>query len=509
MRSHRLSALLRAGHVLALGALLSTASCAQVLGLDEFEDCDEDSCSGVVWAKGFGNVDFVYPESAGVDSRGNVIVSGTFRDTVDFGGSPLISSYMAFFLAKLRPDGSHAFSRKILVDDEDGALSPRLTVLPDDSVVLTGFYEQSVDLGDGDLVKTPTPGGDGCFVARFSPDGELLWKRNLFTGTAHAFVLDLTSTPDGDVVLVGSFEREMNLGTSTLTTASTDAFITRLNGETGAERWSLQLGDAKDTTATTTIEATAVAADPDGNIIVGGRFTGFSQSGFEEGYIPSPSGAGAFVLKLVPTGVRQWTSVLQGEGEAWVSDIDVDARGHVLAGGALTGTIGITTDGVSGVQQTSGAADSDILLVKLSSAGSHVWSLKFGDESPQFDVDVDLSSRSPLGVHVAVDSAGDIALGAGVAGAVDFGGGLLDGRGDRDWTVAKISAGGEHLWSRRFGDPAALQGVIGIGADPRTDALMLAGINDGVLDFGDGMKVGDGGKISAAVAKIDLARVGR
>ncbi|WP_437936084.1 hypothetical protein [Sorangium sp. So ce341] len=221
------------------------------------------------------------------------------------------------------------------------------------------------------------------------------------------------------------------------------------------------------------------------------------------------------MLKLLPTGKKDSTVLLQGEGDAWVTDIDVDARGDIVAAGALAGGIAVETRGGRGAQWTSGPADSDILLVKLSSAGNHLWSLRFGDDSPQIVMDSDLSIgsdveyMSPLGVHVAVDTAGDIVLGAGVAGAVDFGGGPLGGRQDRDWTVAKLSAGGAHLWSKRFGDPAARQAVVGIDTDPGTKALVAVGLNDGTMDFGDEVKVAAQGELSAVVTKIDLGRVGK
>ncbi|WP_437956354.1 hypothetical protein WME76_33655 [Sorangium sp. So ce119] len=493
----------------ALGVLLGTASCAQVLGLDEFEDCAADSCSGALWAKSFGSHEFVFPESARFDSKGNILLSGFFRGTTDFGGSPLISSHNAFFLAKLKPDGSHAVSRPLLVEGLDGAMGSRLSVLPDDSVVLSGCYEESIDFGSGDPITVPGPDEDADFVARFSSDSELIWARNLFTGTGRLRVLDSAATLDGDVVLVGSFDREVSLGTSTLTTASEDAFIARLDGETGQELWSLQLGDPEDTSAETTIEATAVAVGPDGNIIVGGRFTGFTEFGFDDRSGPSPSGAGAFLLNLVGTGRRDWTALIQGEGDARVSDIDIDARGNVIAAGAFAGAISILTRGVLGAHQTSGPADSDVLLVKLSSAGNHLWSLSFGDDSAQLDGWSSGSNRIVPGPSIAVDVAGDIVLGTGVAGDVDLGGGLLGGRQDHDWALAKLSAGGEHLWSDRFGDPAAAQGVIAIDTDPSTNAIAVTGANDGVLDFGNGMTVGEAGKLSAVVVKIDPERVGR
>ncbi|KYG10163.1 hypothetical protein BE21_13700 [Sorangium cellulosum] len=380
-------------------------------------------------------------------------------------------------------------------------------MLPDDSLVLSGSYAEAIDFGSGVTLTAPTADEDGCFVVRFLSSSELIWSHNLFTGTGRLTVMDSSATHDGDVVLVGFFDGEVRLGSSTLTTASRDAFIVKLDGETGDVRWNLHLGGPEATM--TTIEAMAVAVDRDGNIVVGGRFTGFTEVGFDESSASSPSGAGSFLLKLSPTGKRDWSVVIQGEGDAWLKDIDVDARGDVVAAAAFAGAIDVATHGVRGAQQTSGLADSDLLLVKLSSAGTHLWSLKFGDDLPQFHIDAGFRYMSPFGIHVAADAAGDVVLGAGIASAVDFGGGPLGGRQDRDWTIAKLSAGGEHLRSRRFGDAAAGQGIAGIDTDPATKALVVVGINDGVLDFGNEIKAAVAGGFSSVVAKVDLQRVGR
>ncbi|MGK3999879.1 SBBP repeat-containing protein [Sorangium sp. So ce1024] len=502
--------LVRAIRVLGLGALLGTASCAQVLGLSEFEDCDEDSCSGLLWAKSFENGDVVFPTSARLDSEGNILLSGVFRGTVDFGGDPLISSGMDVFLAKLRPDGSHVFSRWFSVEDSDGLFASHLSILPDDSVVLSGIYRQAIDLGDGEPLTASRPDGHGAFVARFLPDGELLWRRDLSTGTGKAFALDVAAVPGGDVVLVGSFEGEVNLGSSTMTTAVRDAFIAKLDGETGKAQWSRQLGDSQDTTTTATIDATAVAVDRDGSIFVGGRFTGSIMSAFVERQFESPSGAGAFLFKIVATGDADWVSFFQGEGDALVSDIDVDARGNVVAAGAFAGAISIRARGAIGAHQTSGSTDSDGLLVKLSSAGNHVWSLRFGDESPQFGESWNFVPGNFIGgPRVAVDADGNVVLGTGIAGVVDFGGGPLGGRQDSDWTMAKLSAGGEYLWSRRLGDAATGQSIIGIDTDPVTNAIVAVGFNDGTLDFGAGITIGKSGEVGTVIAKMDLERLGK
>src|SRR6185503_17472894 len=78
-------------------------------------------------------------------------------------------------------------------------------------------------------------------------------------------------------------------------------------------------------------------------------------------------------------------------------------------------------------------------------AGATSWSKRFGDADYQ----------QALGV--AVDGAGNVILSGGFIGAVDFGGGPLAYAEDpdapaNDLYLAKLDGGGNHLWSKRFGD---------------------------------------------------------
>ena len=48
-----------------------------------------------------------------VDGSGNVLVTGTFEGTVDFGGGPLTSTGVSdIFLAKYDPNGNHIWSQR-------------------------------------------------------------------------------------------------------------------------------------------------------------------------------------------------------------------------------------------------------------------------------------------------------------------------------------------------------------------------------------------------------------
>jgi hypothetical protein len=87
--------------------------------------------------------------------------------------------------------------------------------------------------------------------------------------------------------------------------------------------------------------------------------------------------------------------------------------------------------------------------------------------------------------HVALDSLGNSLLTGVLTGTMDFGGGPLTSRGGADVFVVKLAPGGEHVFSRRFGDASELQSGQAIAFD-RWNNVLLGGVFEGTLDFGGG-----------------------
>jgi outer membrane protein assembly factor BamB len=87
-------------------------------------------------------------------------------------------------------------------------------------------------------------------------------------------------------------------------------------------------------------------------------------------------------------------------------------------------------------------------------------------------------------LELAVDRAGNVFIVGDFKGALDFGGGRLESAGEGDLVVAKFDALGHLLWSKRFGD-AADQIFSGVAVDPEGN-LLITGVFNGALDFGDG-----------------------
>jgi hypothetical protein len=209
----------------------------------------------------------------------------------------------------------------------------------------------------------------------------------------------------------------------------TQACTTTQSGtQPGSHVWSERFG------STSTDRGRSVAVDNGGNIVTAGSFKGAVD--FGGGLLSSiQSSADGFVVKHSASGTYQWSMKMGGSGSDAVNAVVTDISNNVI----IAGMTGSTTMDFNGTQQAT-VGGGDIFLAKYSSSGNYIWSKILGGSGYDY----------PNGV--AVDSSnGDIVITGYFQGTVDFGGGPLTSVGTYDIYIAKYSASGAHLWSKRFG----------------------------------------------------------
>jgi hypothetical protein len=149
------------------GGILTSAGLADVF-LAKY-----DSHGVHQWSRRFGDIANDEGNSIELDASGNVVITGAFVYTVDFGGGPLTSSMYSddIFLAKFDPAGGHLWSRSL------GGASPDLgydlDVDASGDVLLTGIFSGAADFGGGFIAGA---GQNDIFVAKYSPSGSHLWS---------------------------------------------------------------------------------------------------------------------------------------------------------------------------------------------------------------------------------------------------------------------------------------------------------------------------------------------
>ena len=183
-----------------------------------------------------------------------------------------------------------------------------------------------------------------------------------------------------------------------------------------------------------------VATNVTGDAYVAGTFSGTSDLG--GGAVNAPDGTDAYVVKLDSEGAVIYSVVLGGAAEANATGLAVDLDGNAFVSGPGLGT------------------------VKLDATGRQLWG-------------------HPLSGHIAVDSQGNVLVTGGLTGTATFGNETLESAGGQDVFLAKLDGDGNFLFANRYGDAGLAQYGEAVAVDP-SDDILVSGVIDGSVDFGDG-----------------------
>lgn len=123
-----------------------------------------------------------------------------------------------------------------------------VTMTPDGSLYFVGSYSQSLRFHR--RARLAAKRGEHLFLAKVGDDGEVEWVRHLLESTHPIQDVQLESTSDGELVVLGRFEQALSYGegrgATTLTSRGHgDVFLARFDGD-GELRWIEQAGGDED-----------------------------------------------------------------------------------------------------------------------------------------------------------------------------------------------------------------------------------------------------------------------
>jgi hypothetical protein len=363
-----------------------------------------------LWSKRLGGASGQSGNGIATDGAGNVLVTGIFDGSVDFGGGALTGAGGAdIFVAKYDPTGKHLWSKRF--GDADQQLSYCVAADGQGNVLMTGNFSGAVDFGGGVLTGGADAFSPDIFVAKYDPTGKHLWSKR-FGDAGSQTGTGVAADAQGNVLVTGDFAGSVDFGGGVLTSAGgADVFIAKYD-PTGKHLWSKRFGDADHQ------GGTGVAVDGLGNVLVTGSLAGAAD--FGGGALTSAGSVDLFVAKLDPTGKHLWSKRFGDASDQYGFGIAVDAAGNALVTGAFSGAVDLG----GGALTSAGIAD--ILVASYDPAGNHLWSKRFGDASNQ------------RGNAVAAGGAGSVLVTGSLRGTADFGDGALTSAGGEDAFLAKL-----------------------------------------------------------------------
>jgi len=354
----------------------------------------------------FGGPGNDYGSDVAVDGEGNVVLTGTFTESVDFGGGPhsIGAAGRAVFVLCLSPDGAYRWDRVYRTEGLNSAGGIALD--GEGNVVVTASPSISVDFGGGIHANM---GNQDAAVWSLGPDGTYRWSR-AFGGPRSDFAEDVAIDTDGSIVVVGHYGESVDFGGGMRGGAS-PGFVLRLSRD-GIYDWDRTVEY---------LAASAVGLDARGRIYVAGVQA--ATTDFGGGTRTNSSFSDAFVWSLDSVGSYRWDRTVSTPDKsvsAWT--LAIDPTGGVVVGGAYRASVNFG-GGVRGAGVFSSA-----FLWSLDEVGAYQWDFTFGEMQEEVRA-------------VAYGADGALVVGGQfLADPIDFGGGPRSNLGGRDGFVFQLEA---------------------------------------------------------------------
>lgn len=297
-----------------------------------------DNAGTHIWSRAIERSGLSQIRGIGADALGNVTITGSFRNTIDFGGGPLTATIVDAFVVQYDSVGDFAWARTFKTVGTD------IVVEPMGDIIVTGLFRSTSDFGGGPIVTTT----DSIFLVRYDSGGNHIWSKSVGTGQVQAVAVG----PDGNIVITGRFHGTRDFGGGPIwSVGGTDIFLAQYDS-TGNHIWSKRMGGAGFD------DGFGVDIDLLGNIVVTGTF--FEEVDFGGGLISSAGKSDIFVAEYNNAGDHIWSEGIGGEFLDYHGDGTVDRFGEVIVTGSFTGSI----DFGDGLIRS--RSDTDMFLMKFS-----------------------------------------------------------------------------------------------------------------------------------------------
>ncbi|MBI2927273.1 MAG: SBBP repeat-containing protein [Verrucomicrobia bacterium] len=321
-----------------------------------------DSAGNLRWVRQAGAAEFDEGRGVTTDADGNAYVTGSFTGTASFGQTTLTSAGGAdIFLAKYDGEGNLRWGTRGGGSSDD--LGRGVATDAAANVLLAGHFKETASFADLNLVSA---GGPDIVVAKFDPQGKLLWARAA-GGAAADEASAVTTDSAGNVYVTGSFTGAARFGELALMShGGSDVFIAKYD-PLGQLLWVKSGGGA---TQSSSGIGFGLAVEEAGGVYVTGVVTGDAL--FDDSRLAHRGQGDVFVAKYAPDGQLLWAQSFGDVGPDQGRGVGVDAHGNLYVAGFYLEriTFGATTFLSPG--------HADVFVAKLSSDGRVLWAVQAG-----------------------------------------------------------------------------------------------------------------------------------
>lgn len=412
-----------------------------------------------------------------IDANGDVYVTGSFEQTATFGSTTLTSAGdVDIFVAKMNSSGNWLWAIQAGGNYDDRGLD--LAIDTAGNVFVTGKFQSTVQFGSDSLTAGPTS-NDDFFIAKADTWGNWLWVEGADChNSGRCYGTSVAVDSAGYAYVTGSFTRDIDFGTTTLTWSGVeDIFVAKIN-TWGSWQWATMAGGTQGYDVPYSIDV-----GPQGNAFIAGYFQFTSTFGTHS--MTSSGGSDVFIAKISQQGDWMWSLDAGGGSSSQANSVQVDSQGNVFVAGSFSAGIsfGNLTYSAGGTENSFIARAND-----LGNSASWEWALQLS------------SSNSNSAQDLAFDANQDLFVTGEFRGTASFGNSALTSSGNQDVYVASILANGNWAWARIAGSGSEDVGL-GIEMGSEGDLYVTGSFLQNTITFGS-VDVATSGGFDSFVAKM-------
>ncbi len=370
-------------------------------GSDDIFISKLDVNGNYVWAKSIGGGKHDESACIAVDESGNVYVTGSFRDTVDFdpgiGLIPLVAHNLDIFILKLDASGNFVWAKRIGGNFADGGEGIKLDRVG--NIYSTGYFAGIVDFDPGaGISNLGITNGQGTFVSKLDSTGNFIWAKYMkpqtigYSGSyGYAIALDALGNIYTSGQFGGTVDFDPGIGIANLTGhGNWDIFVSKLDSA-GNYVWAKGMGGVGSE------GGAAIAIDASGNVYTTGYFgdTVDFDPGSNTANILASGYEDAFISKLDASGNYVWVkSIGATTGLTNGTGIVIDTANNIYTIGRFDVTADFNPD--TGIAYLYSNGPHQIFISKLDSSGHYIWAKDIG------------SVGHDEGFSITIDGAGNL-----------------------------------------------------------------------------------------------------
>ncbi len=258
-----------------------------------------DSNGDFVWAQSFGGASYDYVYGILIDDNNDVLMTGGFKDTVDFDPGVGTSNFISnggfdYFIQKLDENGDLLWVKTTGGVGSDIGIA--LTQGSSGDIYVGGKFSDTVDFdfgtGTTDVISN---GSADYFIQRLTTNGDLIWVKSV-GGTAADELKALACDLRENIYVLGYFndtvDFDPNAGDTTIVSNGVNDISIQKLDSTGNLIWVKTYGSVGYD------NGNAVVADQQGNIYLTGIFQDTLSLIIPDSSLHSNGGYDGFIMKL-------------------------------------------------------------------------------------------------------------------------------------------------------------------------------------------------------------------